>query len=34
MLPYTDVVGDSAAEERLLSYFGEVYRVASPTLLV
>lgn len=34
MLPYTDVVGDPAAEERLLSYFGEVYRVASPTLLV
>ncbi|MGB6639410.1 MAG: DUF5996 family protein [Thermoanaerobaculia bacterium] len=33
MLPYADVVGDPEAEERLLSYLGEVYKVASPTLL-
>jgi hypothetical protein len=33
MLPYADVAGDPEAEERLLSYFGEVYKVASPTLL-
>ena len=34
MLPYADVVGDPEAEERLLSYFGEVYKIASPTFLV
>jgi hypothetical protein len=33
ILPYADVVGDPNAEERLLAYFGEVYKVASPTLL-
>ena len=33
MLHYADVVGDPQAEERLLSYLGEVYKVASPTLL-
>ncbi|MGB5814645.1 MAG: hypothetical protein WBI27_05535 [Thermoanaerobaculia bacterium] len=33
MLPYADVVGDPEAEERLLSYLGQVYKVASPTLL-
>ena len=34
ILPYADVVGDVGAEERLLSYFAEVFEVASPTLLV
>lgn len=34
MLPYAEVAGDPAAGERLLSYFGEVYKIASPTLLV
>jgi hypothetical protein len=34
MLPYADVVGDPEAEERLLAYFGQVYKLASPTLLV
>lgn len=34
ILPYAEVVGDSNAEERLLAYLGEVFRVASPTLLV
>ena len=33
LLPYGDVAGDPAAEERLLSYFDEVYKIASPTLL-
>ena len=33
MLPYADVAGDPGAEGRLLSYFDEVYKVASPTLL-
>ena len=33
MLSYADVVGDPEAEERLLSYLGEVYKVASPMLL-
>jgi hypothetical protein len=33
MLPYADVVGDPEAEERLLSYLGQVYKIASPTLL-
>lgn len=33
MLPYADVAGDPDAEERLLSYFAGVYKIASPTLL-
>ena len=33
MLPYADIVGDPQAEERLLAYFGDVYRVAAPTLM-
>jgi hypothetical protein len=34
MLPYADVAGDPDAEARLLAYFGEVYKLASPTLMV
>jgi hypothetical protein len=34
ILPYADIVGDPEAKERLVAYFREVYRVASPTLLV
>lgn len=33
ILSYEDVVGDPNVEQRLLSYFGEVFKVASPTLL-
>ena len=33
MLHYADVVGDKNVEERLLSYFQEVYRLAAPTLM-
>jgi hypothetical protein len=33
MLPYANVAGDPEADERLLFYFDEVYKVASPTLL-
>lgn len=34
ILPYADVAGDPEAAARLLAYYGEVFRVASPTLLV
>ena len=30
---FGDVAGDPDAEERLLSYFAGVYKIASPTLL-
>ncbi len=33
MLHYVDIVGDPNAEERLYSYFQEVYKLASPLLL-
>lgn len=33
MLPYSEVVGDPRAEERLLAYFGGVFEIASPSLL-
>lgn len=33
ILPYAEVVGDPQAKERLVAYFQEVYRIASPTLL-
>lgn len=33
MLPYANVVGDPAAEARLLAYFRAVYELASPLLL-
>lgn len=32
MLPYAEVAGDPQAETRLLAYFGEVYKLAAPTL--
>ncbi|MFQ5612028.1 MAG: DUF5996 family protein [Anaerolineae bacterium] len=34
ILHYADLVGDASARQRLLAYFGEVYRLAAPTLLV
>ncbi len=34
MFPYTEVVNDPRAEERLLAYYRAVYDIASPTLLV
>ena len=33
MLSYAEIAGDPTAEEQLLSYFDEVYKIASPTLL-
>ena len=33
ILDYADIVGDPQAEERLLAYYGQVYKIASPTLL-
>ena len=33
ILPYAEVVDDPKAKERLLAYFGEVYKVAAPTLM-
>ena len=32
ILPYAEVSGDPSAEGRLLAYFAEVFKVASPTL--
>ncbi len=32
-LSYADVLGDPNAGDRLLAYFGEVYRLAAPTLM-
>ena len=33
ILPYAEIVDDPKAKERLLAYFGEVYKVAAPTLM-
>ena len=34
IMPYSEVVDNEQAADRLLSYFGAVYRIASPLLLV